>query len=265
MSHSQVWRRAQEYAAHIPHPIQRLRNELKNASLILVLDATHLRIRGKGYFVHIAYDTHLGPIHFAVDDSENATAYSVMLNMLEKEGYKPIAVVSDGHWGIRTAVKDWNLPQQRCVFHLLQDLRRMLVTHGELKGANKVLYSRLKGIWKAKTIEALADRVNQFRKIVFCFRRKKQLGELRDFWEGLHEATLHLSFKPGEVPRTSNILENLNGQIKARTKTMRGVKSKASLINLLKILFYFRSLKGHTQVYATVPRRNRRHDRCHMG
>lgn len=53
---------------------------------------------------------------------------------------------------------------------------------------------------------------------------------------------MHLSFEE-DVPRTSNILENLNGQIKARIKTFRGIKSEKSLNNFLKILFYFRNYK----------------------
>ncbi|MDP2691516.1 MAG: transposase [bacterium] len=237
-----VWNRVQEYGEHVPHPLVRLRRVLSRASGILIMDGKFVRILGKSHCLHVAYDTAVGVVNYALDDSENATGYAVMMNLLKKEGYKPLAVVSDGHWGIRTVAQDWNLPHQRCVFHLLRELKKMLVVRGELYGASQVLYSRMKGIWKAKTLEIMADRVNQLRKISFCFHGKRHREALRWFWNHLHDATLHFSFG-GTVPRTSNDLERLNGQIEARIKTMRGVKSKASLRNLIKILFYFRDYK----------------------
>lgn len=237
-----TWKRVQEYASHILHPLESLHLRISGASLVLILDATYLKVRGKEQWVYIAYDTAIGVIHFALDDSENATGYATILNMLAVRGYKPIVVVSDGHGGIISAISDWSIPHQRCVFHIIKSMREFLSFHGELRGGNTVLYSRMKSLLKSTTIEVLADRVNQFRKILFCFRTPKQKEAIKKFWNVLHEATLHLSFN-GEVPNTSNILENLNGQIKARTKTMRGVKSKHSLFNLLKILFHFRDYK----------------------
>jgi transposase-like protein len=165
-----------------------------------------------------------------------------MLNMLAERGYKPLVVVSDGHGGILSAIKDWNIAHQRCVFHLLKNLRDTLTIKRELKGSSRVLFVRMRRILHSKTIEELSERANDLRRVVFCFRKKEQQRALQWFWETLHEATLHLSFD-GEVPRTSNVIERLNGQIKARLKTMRGVKSKKSLQKLLKILFYFRNYK----------------------
>jgi len=162
--------------------------------------------------------------------------------MLVARGYQPRVVVSDGHWGIKSAVEDWKIPHQLCVFHLIKGLRTSLITQGELRGGNKVLYSRLKGILKSKTLEQLAERVNQFRKIIFCFQHPKQKSIIKNFWNYLPEATLYLSFN-GLVPNTSNEIERLNGQIEQRVKTMRGIKSNSSLYNLLKILFYFRKYK----------------------
>lgn len=241
-SHMAVWNRVQEYAEHIQHPLVRLRSVLPKASGILILDGKYTKVLGKTQCIHIAYDTGVGVVNYAVDDSENATAYAVMVNLLARESYHPMAIVSDGHWGIRSVVKSWNIPHQRCVFHLLQELRKSLTVHRELRGADKVLYGRIKGIWKAKTIEIMADRVNQLRKISFCFRKIRHKEVLAWFWDLLHDATLHFSFD-GVVPRTSNDLERLNGQIEARIKTMRGLKSKKSLSNLLKILFHFRKYK----------------------
>lgn len=237
-----TWRRVQEYADHLPHPIENLHLRIEQASRVLVLDATYVRISGKGHYIHIAYDTQIGVVHFAIDDSENTTAYAIILNMLAERGYKPLVVVSDAHGGILSAFSDWNIPHQRCVFHLLKNLRAILTIRRELKGGNQVLFVRMWRVLKSKTVEELSERANDLRRVSFCFQRKEQQRALDMFWDTLHETTLHLSFD-GEVPNTSNVIERLNGQIKARIKTMRGMKSKKSLFKLLKILFYFRDYK----------------------
>jgi len=237
-----VWKRAQEYAGHIPHPLKNLHLRIKHASRVLLLDGTFVKVKGKPLCIHIAYDTGIGVVHFAIDDSENTTAYATILNMLAERGYKPRVVVSDGHWGIKSAIQDWKIPHQLCIFHLLKNLKKALEVRGELLGGNKVLYSRMKGILKTKRIEDLPERVNRLRALLPYFRTKKQKDVTKWFFNVLHESILHLSFEE-EVPRTNGIIENLNGQIKARTKTMRGVKSKSSLFNLLKILFHFRDYK----------------------
>ncbi len=73
-------------------------------------------------------------------------------------------------------------------------------------------------------------------------RNKDKQSILNWFWKILPNAVLHLSYEEN-VPNGTNLLENLNGQIKTRLKTMRGIKSEKSLNNLLKILFYFRKYK----------------------
>lgn len=237
-----TWRRVQEYADFIDHPIENLHLRIPQVSRVLVLDATYVKIRGRSHYVHIAYDTGVGVVHFAIDESENTTAYAIMLNMLAERGYKPLVVVSDSHSGILSAIADWNIPHQRCVFHLLKNLRDMLTIKRELKGSNRVLFVRMWRVLMSETIEELSERANDLRAIRFYFRKKEHQRALNLFWDTLHEATLHLSFD-GLVPNTSNVIERLNGQIKARLKTMRGVKSKQSLYKLLIILFYFRHYK----------------------
>lgn len=111
----------------------------------------------------------------------------------------------------------------------------------DLTGRNRILYSRIKWIFKTKRIEDLPERIELFRaKTAPIFQDKQSV--LDWFWDILPSAVLHLSYKE-DVPRTTALLENLNGQIKARIKTFRGIKSEKSLNNLLKILFYFRKHK----------------------
>jgi transposase-like protein len=243
-SHSIHWEQAQKYATHIPSPLEHFKRNSHLVSGILILDGKHVPILGEDHCIHIAYDTGIGVVDYWIDCTENKTAYGYMVAQLKAAGYPFICVVSDGHFGIVPLIESENFSHQRCIFHLLQSLKQFLSQNGELTGGNKVLYARLKYILKTKSIEDLEKRVSWFRKFSAPnFTTKKQKSALRWLWEILPEATIHLCFLSEEVPRTTNLLENLNGQIEARLKTFRGVKSEQSLNNLLKILFRFRNYK----------------------
>lgn len=111
-----------------------------------------------------------------------------------------------------------------------------------IKPEYKVMYSRIKGIFKTTKIEKLPAKINQFRKLQSCWETKPQKRVLKWFWQKVQFAVMGLSFEE-KIPRTSNMLENINGQIEARLKTFRGVKSEESLNKILKILFFFRNYK----------------------
>lgn len=208
------------------------------------MDGKWVRIRGESFCIHIAYDTGLGVVDYWIDCSENKQAYGYILRRLHDAGYELRVAVSDGHSSLVSLFEEENIPHQRCLFHLLQDLQEMLKIRGELFGGNHVLYSRLKYILKSKTLEKFVERLDLFRtKSLILFSSYQQGKIIKWFWSVIHNATVHLSFCEGEIPRTSNLLENMNGQIEARLKTFRGVKSEESLHNLLKILFHFRKYK----------------------
>jgi len=176
------------------------------------------------------------------DCTENKQAYGYILTKLVEIGYKPICIVSDGHWAVKTLCEEEKIPQQLCVFHLLRYLRDQLSDHGELLKGNKVLYSRIKGILKSYSIESLENKVQNFRKIAVHFETPRQKQVVSWFFKILPRAVIHLSFEEN-VPSTTGLLENINGQIRARLKTFRGVKSQDSLEKTLKILFRFRNYK----------------------
>ena len=208
------------------------------------MDGTFVKVLGDERCIHIAFDTGIGAVDYWIDDTENKTAYAYILARLKAVGYEIICAVSDGDGSLLSLFDEEKIPHQRCIFHILKDLRAMLTVHGELRGGNHILYSRLKRILKSNTLEKLAERIELFRIMTApLFETSKQLSAIRWFWRIIADAALHLSFDYHQVPRTSNLLENLNGQIKARIKTFRGVKSEKSLHNLLKILFRFRNYK----------------------
>ena len=240
MNFSGKWKQVQKYAELIQSPLER---DFSKASKVLLLDATFSKIKGRDIAIHIAYDTGIGVIDYWLDETENKTAYSYILRRLEEKKYVPICVVSDRHWSLLPAIKERKLPHQYCLFHLLQELRRALTRSHTAKpaGKNAILYSRIKWILKTKNIEQLPEKIEFFRKKTMPLFKDKQ-SILKWFWTILPHAILHLSYNE-DVANTTGLLENLNGQIKQRIKTFRGVKSEDSLYKLLKVLFFFRKYK----------------------
>lgn len=234
------WKQVQKYADLIQSPLER---ELSKASKVLLLDATFTKIKGKDIAIYIAYDTGIGVVDYWLDETENKTGYNYILRRLESKNYIPICVVSDRHWSLLPVMKERQIPHQYCIFHLLQELRRNLTrkSTAKPKGANAVLYSRIKWIIKTDNIDKLPKKIDFFRiKTMPLFQKKQSI--LKWFWEILPHAVLHLSYEE-KVENTTGLRENLNGQIKQRIKTFRGVKSEDSLHKMLKILFYFRNYK----------------------
>lgn len=185
-------------------------------------------------------------IDFWIDDAENKTAYAHILQRLKGLGYEPICGVSDDNLSISSLFKEEKIPHQLCIFHLLKSLRTMTSERNgfslSIKPEFKVMYSRIKGIFKTSEIEKLPPKIDHFRKLQGYWNTKSQKLVLKWFWQKVQYAVMGLSFEQ-KVPRTSNILENINGQIEARLKTFRGVKSEESLYKILKILFFFRKFK----------------------
>lgn len=238
------WKQVQKYAGHIPSPLEHYVRNRDKATHILLVDAMFTAVRGDERAVMIAWDTGIGVVDYVIDNTENKTVYSYLFQrLMDKAGYKPICVVSDGHDGLVPVIRERQLPHQRCTNHLLRELKRKLVRQGaaQLEGKNRILYSRIKHVFHTKKIEDLPERVEHFRAAVVPLFPDKQ-SILRWFWRVLPDAVLHLSYTE-KVPPTTNRIENLNGQVKQRIKTMRGMKSEKSLNNLLKILFYFRKYK----------------------
>lgn len=237
------WKQVQAYAEHIPYPLEHLRKHLASASSILILDVTFTTVLGQDRAIFIAYDTTLGVVDYDIDIQEKKSVYEKILARLQQIGYHPICIVSDGNAGLSTLLEERHIPHQRCLTHLLRDLGRQLgKSPGRpLKDLDADIYRTMRNIWFTKTIEEIPEKINYFKRYsVEYFQKKAWL--MRWFWKTLPNAILHLSYEE-KIPYTTNILENLNGQIKQRIKTMRGLKSQESLHNFLKIFFYFRNYK----------------------
>lgn len=238
------WKQVQQYGAHLRDPLSAQKQHLAASKGILLLDGTFLKVRGEERVVLIAYDTILGVIDFFIDETENKTSYSLILARLRQNGYIFRCIVSDGHSSLESLIEEECIPHQRCHFHIMQDLDFFLSVRGERIGKDQILYSRLKYILHCRALETLVERLDLFRShTIHLFPSTKHQKVIRWFWNILPKAMMFLSFETAEVPTTTGLLENLNGQIKARIKTMRGMKSEKSLQNLLTLLFAFRKYK----------------------
>ncbi len=237
------WKQVQAYAEHIPQPLDYLRKHLASASNVLLLDVTFTQVLGRDRAIFIAYDTGLGVVDYGLDTQEKKASYEKMLHRMQGVGYRPICVVSDGNTGLSGLLEENHIPHQRCITHLLRDLRRLLGQRPgkPLRGLNAKVYKAMRRIWYTKTICKIPERIDEFKQYSESHLQRKA-WLLKWFWKTLPNAILHLSYAE-KVPYTNNILENLNGQIKQRIKTMRGFKSQESLHNFLKIFFYFRNYK----------------------
>lgn len=232
----------QQYALHIPSPLEHLKKLIGFASGVLVLDATFVGVHGEDTSILIAYDTGLGVVDYLIGSKEKKEGYSCIFEKLKEVGYEPLCVVSDGHVGLVSLIQEKGYSHQRCVVHLLWELERLLGKRRghELRGRNRDIYFLVRNIWMTKAIGEIPQKLCHFRKHEHYFRGKLWLLEW--FREVTPYALMHLSFE-GKVPYTTNIIENMNGQIKQRLKTTRGMKSRESLHNLLKIFFYFKNYK----------------------
>ncbi len=222
ISFSAKWKQAQKYADHIPHPLNNLKKYISKSSGILLLDGKYVNVLGELVCIHVAFDTDIGVVDYFIDDTENKTAYGYILRRLRECGYEPICGISDGHSGIESLLREEGIPNQLCIFHLIQTLRRMLSKQNffstVIPQEHKVLYSRIKGIFKTAKIDDIPARIDNFRKLQKYWQLPVQKKVLRWFWQNLPNAIIGLSFEE-YVPNTNNRLENLNGQIEARLKT----------------------------------------------
>ncbi len=237
-----IWRDEQRAGRSILTPLEFFKRHRECASGILLLDGKFLKIRGAERCEHFAFDTALGLVNSWMDDTENSTAYWHMYAELKKEGYPLRAIVSDGHSGIAKLTAEENIPHQRCVFHLLQDLRYFLGIRNDEISGNWILFQRLRHILMSPTLEKLVENLEFFRRYTsLLFVHKKSI--LKWFYKNLEAATMHFSFIDGDVPRTNNQMENFIGQVEQRLKTMRGFKSEISAKYTLNAIFA--SLRKH--------------------
>ena len=205
---------------------------------VLFADATYHKARVDGVVVPVATfivtgilaDGHRAILAVDTDLSENEVHWRRVLSRLVERGMRGVRLfVSDSHDGLRAAREAAmpGVPWQRCQMHLQQNAQAY-VTRMSLKHD---VASDLREVFNAPTMEEarrkLAEVVDRYSK------SQSRLAAWME--ENVPEGLAVFSF-PQDVRmflRTNNISENLNRQIKARTRLIPAFPNTDSLMRLV--------------------------------
>lgn len=80
------WKQVQEYADHIPSPIEHYLENRNKATHILLVDALFTKVKGEDRAVMIAWDTGIGVVDYWIDCTENKTAIQLSISAAHRSG-----------------------------------------------------------------------------------------------------------------------------------------------------------------------------------
>lgn len=162
--------------------------------------------------------------------SEAEVHWRNFLNELKDRGIGiPKLVTSDAHRGLKAALKAalHGTPWQRCQFHLQQNAQEY-VTKQHLK--SKVA-ADIRAIFNADDLAHAEQRLKEFVKIYSESQPKLAAWAEENLPEGF--AVFAFPEAHRKRLRTSNACENVNGQIKKRTRVVGLFPSEESLLRLV--------------------------------
>ncbi len=217
--------------------IERTKKYLAKCDGVLVLDGKHLRIFGKRFTLFVAWDRSLGlPVHFLLKDGgEKELWYWKLILDLRNIGYAPKAFVSDGIPTLAEFLADAyeGLPHQRCSVHVFLRARSMAAARGvmtsEQKERSSDFIELVRHILWSKSIDLARRRLDLTASLhPLLATERRALRHVEEALPACFVAT-QSKWKHLRLPRSSNAIENVIGQVEARLKTRRGTKSIASL------------------------------------
>ena len=230
----QVSRATQE----LDEELENWRNRPIGEVKVLFADATYHKVRVNGVVVTTATFIVTGVLAdgyraiLAVDSdlSENEIHWRRVLSRLKERGmYGVRLIVSDSHDGLRAAREATlpGIPWQRCQMHLQQNAQAY-VTKTSLKAE---VATDIRSIFNARTLEEakhiLAEAVEKYSK------SQTKLSSWME--ENIPEGLTVFSFPATtrQFLRTNNMEENLNKQIKQRTRLIPAFPNVNSLLRLV--------------------------------
>lgn len=225
-----AFNRVQRALKKKPSLIERTKRHLKDCDGVLVLDGKLIRIQGKLFTCFVAWDRGFKkPIHFLLKEGgEKELWYWRLLVDLERLRYRPKGFVSDGIISLKESLADRypDLPHQRCTVHIFLAARSKVIYGKKIDARSRAFVDQLKDILWAKTLTG-AKRI--FKKIwnTKGLTRRERIA-LKFIYPTLPECFVcrDPKFKHLKLPRSSNAIENVMGNIEVRLKTMRGTKSR---------------------------------------
>lgn len=179
--------------------------------------------------------------HYSLGDNENMIDLVMYFQQLEKNGYDLQVLVRDGNEKISAAAQTaYKRPivTQLCHRHFLTKMDEKINCKELIKEREKMvdLKREIVSIVRASNIDQAILGVSRFAKEQEKYRGTKNMDYLVNrFLRDFEELTMYLQYKKGFVPTTINVSENMNSQLKARIKPMRGFRSIKSAENYLKM------------------------------
>ncbi|MFA5799232.1 MAG: hypothetical protein WC892_06705 [Patescibacteria group bacterium] len=224
---STAYRRVQKALKRRWSLLARTKNNLASC------DGKHLRIHGKIWTLFVAWDRGFKkPIHYILrKGGEGDVPYWRLLVDLKRLGYPFRGFVSDGILTLKELLSDLypNLPHQRCTVHVFLAARAKVATGRKIPERSGDFIELLRMILWSRTLAEAKRRTLKLWGIRGLTSSERRAVEY--VWP-----TLPLCFvcrdkrwRHLKLPRSSNSIENVIGQIEARLKTQRGIKSDASI------------------------------------
>jgi hypothetical protein len=212
--------------------LSRTKQCLTSCDGIVLLDGKHVSIMGKTHTLFVAWDRGLGlPIHFRLqEEGEKELWYWKMMLELKYIGYTPNGFVSDGIVTLKEYLSEAypTLPHQRCTVHIFLSLRGKLKGSGKKDERAQELIELVKRILWSKNLSVAEERLRCLQQTTHL--QPKERPVLNLLAQTLPECFVCCDpkWKYLKLPRSSNAIENVMGQVEARLKTRRGTKSLAS-------------------------------------
>lgn len=213
--------------------LERTKRNIHVCDGILVLDGKHLRIYGKLWTLFVAWDRGFRkPVHFILKQGgEGDLPYWRLLVDLKRLGYPFKGFVSDGIRSLKALLYEMypNLPHQRCTVHIFLMARAKLAKGKKTSDRSKDFIELLRLILWSRTLQEAKGRTMKLWNIRGLTSRERRVIEY--IWPTLPQCFVcrDSRFKHLKLPRSSNAIENVIGQVEARLKTRRGIKSDLSI------------------------------------
>lgn len=227
---------------------------------VLGFDGTYLRVRNE--FIELArandwgderflqkliallsVDYHTRDLpHYSLGDNENLVDLVMHFQILKENGYPLDVLIRDGNADIETAARHvYATPfgVQQCQYHFLDKFDRALAERGNsVKECESIRYlkNQVCSIICTDDIDTAITRMNIFVREQNRFRTSAVTDELTTkFIRDFEHLTMYLQYPKGYVPRTVNFVENINKQLKDRTKPMCMFQTVESAEDYLKL------------------------------
>jgi len=203
---------------------------------ILFLDGFHLKVRLARRVMSVpvlaAFDVdpdgtqRLVALEIAL--SEAGTHWTKLVSDLKRRGLEsPVLIVSDGHRGLTQAIETWPTADvQRCTVHKWENLKKHCPKHShrELKRDYDAIIFAKSGLEARKAYDAF---VTKWKKLCPAVARSlEEAGERLLTFYALPKAMW-------KALRTTNSIENLNRELRRRTKTQASFSNEDAAVTLL--------------------------------